>query len=99
MTLGAERPLSKNGYVIMPSTYESKVQGSFIISVKSSQAFELVPFKWEIQTNDDTKWIYFKIVNKNKSAIRLLKIIGIMNQQFHLFFSIKFYWIINKLYF
>ena len=45
--LGGEgqMPLSSNGYVIMPSTYQSKVQGSFIISVKCDRAFELSPYK------------------------------------------------------
>lgn len=39
------RPLSPNGYIIMPSTYQSKVQGSFIISVKCDRPFELSTYK------------------------------------------------------
>jgi calpain len=39
--LGSNKPLSKSGYIIMPSTYESKVQGSFILSVKCDRPFEL----------------------------------------------------------
>jgi hypothetical protein len=38
-------PIKKDGYVIMPSTYQSKVQGSFIIAVKCDRPFELAPFK------------------------------------------------------
>ncbi len=45
VTLGGERPLLKNGYLIMPSTYESKVSGAFILSVKCDRPFELSPAK------------------------------------------------------
>lgn len=44
-TLGGEKPLLKGGYLIMPSTYESKVQGSFILSVKCDRPFELTQTK------------------------------------------------------
>ena len=45
--LGGEgNPFNPNGYVIMPSTYQSKVQGTFIVSVKCERPFELSPFKW-----------------------------------------------------
>ena len=44
-TLGGDRPLLKGGYIIMPSTYESKVQGSFILSVKCDRPFELIQTK------------------------------------------------------
>jgi hypothetical protein len=39
--LGGEgkRPIKKDGYIIMPSTYQSKVQGSFIIAVKCDRLF------------------------------------------------------------
>jgi len=30
----------------MPSTYESKVQGAFILSVKCDRQFDLVQSKW-----------------------------------------------------
>jgi len=30
----------------MPSTYESKVQGAFILSIKCDRPFELTPAKW-----------------------------------------------------
>lgn len=44
--LGGEgMPMNPNGYVIMPSTYQSKVQGTFIVSVKCDQPFELSHFK------------------------------------------------------
>lgn len=39
------REINKKGYIIMPSTYESKIQGSFILAVKSNVPFELVPIK------------------------------------------------------
>lgn len=38
-SLGGDKPLLKGGYLIMPSTYESKVQGSFILSVKCDRPF------------------------------------------------------------
>lgn len=38
-------PINPNGFVIMPSTYQSKVQGAFIVSVKCDRPYELVPFK------------------------------------------------------
>jgi hypothetical protein len=40
-TLGGEgqSPIKKDGYIIMPSTYQSKVQGSFIVAVKCDRAF------------------------------------------------------------
>lgn len=41
VVLGGQKPLNKNGYLIMPSTYESKIQGSFILSVKCDRVFEL----------------------------------------------------------
>ena len=44
-TLGGDRPLLKGGYLIMPSTYDSKVQGAFILSVKCDRSFDLVPAK------------------------------------------------------
>jgi calpain len=44
-TLGGDKPLLKGGYMIMPSTYESKVQGSFILSVKCDRPFELTQTK------------------------------------------------------
>eukprot|EP01016_Furgasonia_blochmanni_P040857 TRINITY_DN5246_c0_g1_i5.p1 TRINITY_DN5246_c0_g1~~TRINITY_DN5246_c0_g1_i5.p1 ORF type:complete len:345 (+),score=100.44 TRINITY_DN5246_c0_g1_i5:69-1037(+) len=37
--------VSKNGYIIMPSTYERKIQGVFIISVSSDREFTFVPLK------------------------------------------------------
>lgn len=45
--LGGEgqKPVRRDGYIIMPSTYQSKVQGAFIISVKCDRAFELSPYK------------------------------------------------------
>ena len=39
------QPINPNGYVIMPSTYQSKVQGTFIVSVKCDRPFELSHFK------------------------------------------------------
>lgn len=47
VTLGGEgqKPIKKDGYIIMPSTYQSKVQGSFILAVKCDRPFELSPFK------------------------------------------------------
>lgn len=44
-TLGGDKPLLKGGYLIMPSTYESKVQGSFILSVKCDRPFDLTQTK------------------------------------------------------
>ena len=45
-TVGGEKgPLLKGGYLIMPSSYESKVQGAFILSVKCDRPFDLVPAK------------------------------------------------------
>lgn len=44
-TIGGDKPLLKGGYMIMPSTYESKVQGSFILSVKCDRPFELTQTK------------------------------------------------------
>lgn len=38
-------PINPNGYVIMPSTYQSKVQGTFIVSVKCDRPYELSYFK------------------------------------------------------
>lgn len=43
--VGTERELNKNGYIIMPSTYQSKIHGSFILSVKSDKPFELTAVK------------------------------------------------------
>ncbi len=44
-TVGGERPLLKGGYIIMPSTYDRNIQGTFILSVKCDRAFDLVPTK------------------------------------------------------
>ncbi len=44
-TLGGDKPLLKGGYLIMPSTYDSKVQGAFILSVKCDRSFDLIPAK------------------------------------------------------
>lgn len=44
-TIGGDKPILKGGYIIMPSTYESKVQGSFILSVKCDRPFELAQTK------------------------------------------------------
>ena len=43
--VGGEKEISKRGYVIMPSTYESKIHGNFILSVKSDAPFELTYIK------------------------------------------------------
>ena len=43
--IGGERPILKGGYLIMPSTYDRNVQGTFILSVKCDRAFDLVPTK------------------------------------------------------
>ena len=45
VNIGEGRPLNKNGYIIMPSTYESKIQGTFILSVKCDRPFELTSSK------------------------------------------------------
>ena len=41
----------------MPSTYESKVTGSFILSVKCDRPFELVPCKWSDNYILDLNWM------------------------------------------
>jgi calpain len=43
--LGVDKEINKSGYIIMPSTYQSKIHGTFILSVKSDQPFELTPMK------------------------------------------------------
>lgn len=35
----------KNGYFIMPTTYQSKINGNFILSVTASQDFTLTSLK------------------------------------------------------
>jgi calpain len=42
---GEQQELNKNGYIIMPSTYQSKIHGTFLLSVKSDKPFELTPIK------------------------------------------------------
>eukprot|EP00178_Gracilaria_changii_P002822 TRINITY_DN14156_c0_g2_i1.p1 TRINITY_DN14156_c0_g2~~TRINITY_DN14156_c0_g2_i1.p1 ORF type:complete len:125 (-),score=1.42 TRINITY_DN14156_c0_g2_i1:3-377(-) len=44
-TVGGDNPILKGGYLIMPSTYDRNVQGTFILSVKCDRAFDLVPTK------------------------------------------------------
>lgn len=44
-TVGGDKPILKGGYLIMPSTYDRNVQGTFILSVKCDRPFELVPTK------------------------------------------------------
>lgn len=46
VTIGEGRPYNKQGYLIMPSTYESKIQGTFILSVKCDRPFEIISSKW-----------------------------------------------------
>lgn len=45
VNIGEGRPYNKNGYLIMPSTYESKIQGTFIVSVKCDRPFEITSSK------------------------------------------------------
>jgi len=35
----AVNELNKNGYLIMPTTYESKIRGSFIVAVSANSPF------------------------------------------------------------
>jgi hypothetical protein len=44
-TIGGDRPIPKGGYIIMPSTYDRNVQGTFILSVKCERPFELTHTK------------------------------------------------------
>ncbi len=46
VSIGEGRPYNKNGYLIMPSTYDSKIQGTFIVSVKCDRPFEIASSKW-----------------------------------------------------
>jgi calpain len=45
VSIGENRAYNKNGYLIMPSTYESKIQGTFIVSVKCDRPFEITSSK------------------------------------------------------
>ena len=45
VAIGEGRPFNKQGYLIMPSTYESKIQGTFILSVKCDRPFEIISSK------------------------------------------------------
>lgn len=44
-TIGGDRPILKGGYLIMPSTYDRNVQGTFILSVKCDRPFDIAPTK------------------------------------------------------
>lgn len=43
--VGVDKEMNKQGYIIMPSTYQSKIHGTFILSVKSDKPFELTAVK------------------------------------------------------
>lgn len=45
VNIGESRPYNKNGYIIMPATYEAKIQGTFILAVKCDRPFEIVSSK------------------------------------------------------
>jgi len=45
VSIGEGKPYNKSGYLIMPSTYDSKIQGTFIISVKCDRPFEIASSK------------------------------------------------------
>lgn len=48
-TIGGEQAIPKAGYLIMPSTYDRNVQGTFILSVKCDRPFELIQTKWSLK--------------------------------------------------
>jgi calpain len=45
VSIGENRPYNRNGYLIMPSTYESKIQGTFIVAIKCDRPFEITSSK------------------------------------------------------
>ena len=47
MTISEEYDIkpNKNGFYIMPTTYQSKINGNFILSVTSNNDFTLTPMK------------------------------------------------------
>lgn len=72
-TVGGENPILKGGYLIMPSTYDRNVQGTFILSVKCDRAFDLVPTKW-LSISGLTTYLFNLINNTGWASLKAAKV-------------------------